>query len=128
MSIMGLVAGVSILIGLVFWFMGAPWILPFALIESLLLAIGFVCHAKTVSDFDEITLNEKHLLVKQERGGQVREHRFNRGLFRVSMMDGPPPRVRVGESGRYVDLGEWMLPQDRLSLCRKLEIAASSLH
>jgi uncharacterized membrane protein len=118
MTAMGLVAGVSILIGFVFWLLGAPWILPFALIESLLLLVAFVCHAKTRSDFDEITLNE--------RSGQTKEHRFTRGLFWVSMTEGPNPRVRVSESGRHVELGEWLMPHERLSLSKQLAVGALS--
>jgi uncharacterized membrane protein len=123
MAVLGLMASVSILISLVFWVMGAPLILPFALIESLLLAVAFVCHAKTRSDFDEITLSDDCLLVRQARQGQEKEHRFTRGLFWVSMTEGPHPRVRVGESGRHVELGEWLLPQERLALCRQLALA-----
>ncbi len=119
MAVLGLMASISILISLVFWVMGAPLILPFALIESLLLAVAFVCHAKTRSDFDEITLSDDCLLVRQARQGQEKEHRFTRGLFWVSMTEGPYPRVRVGESGRHVELGEWLLPQERLALCRQ---------
>jgi uncharacterized membrane protein len=125
MAVIGLIAGVSIVISLVFWVMGAPLILPFALIESLLLAIAFVCHARTRNDFDEITLNDRHLIVRQERRGQTKEHRFTRCLFWVSMTEGPHPCVRVGESGRHVELGEWLLPQERLLLCRQLTGAAS---
>ena len=123
MTVLGLVAGVSILISLVFWGMGAPLILPFALIESLLLAVAFVCHARTRNDFDEITLNDTNLVVLQERQGQTKEHQFKRGLFRVSMTDGPRQLVRVAESGKQVELGEWLLPQERLSLCRQLALA-----
>ncbi len=103
---------------------GGPWVLPFALIESLLLLVAFVCHSRTRSDFDEIILNERHLIVRQERRGRTKEHHFTRGLFRVSMTDGPQPRVRVIESGRYLELGEWLLPQERLSLCKELAAGA----
>lgn len=126
MTAMGLVAGVSILIGFVFWLLGAPWILPFALIESLLLLVAFVCHAKTRSDFDEIILNDRDLIVYQERSGQTKEHRFTRGLFWVSMTEGPNPRVRVSESGRHVELGEWLMPHERLSLSKQLAVGALS--
>ena len=119
-GMLGLIAGMSILIGIVFWVMGAPWVLPFALLESLLLLVAFVFHAKAVCDFDEITLNERHLVVRQERQGQTKEHQFTRGLFRVSMTDGPSPLVRVAESGKQVELGEWLLPHERLSLYKQL--------
>jgi len=120
MTVLGLIAGVSICIGLVFWVIGAPLILPFALIESLLLVIAFLYHARSVCEFDEITLNERHLVVRQERQGQTKEHQFTRGLFRVSMTRGPRPLVRVTESGKHVELGEWLLPQKRLSLYKQL--------
>ena len=120
MTVLGLIAGVSICISLVFWVIGAPLILPFALLETLLLVLAFVCHAKAVCDFDEITLNDRHLVVRQERQGQTKEHQFTRGLFRVSMTDGPSPLVRVAESGKHIELGEWLPPQERMSLCRQL--------
>jgi uncharacterized membrane protein len=125
MSVLGLIASMSICIGLVFWAMGAPLILPFALIESLLLAVAFVCHARTRSDFDEITFSDDCLLVRQARQGQEKVHRFTRSLFWVSMTEGPHSRVRVGESGRHVELGEWLLPQERLALCKQLSASAS---
>ena len=120
MTALGLIAGVSICIGLVFWIIGAPLILPFALLESLLLLVAFVFHARAVCDFDEITLNDRHLVVRQERRGQTLEYQFTRGLFRVSMTDGSQPLVRVTESGQCVELGEWLLPQERASLLNRL--------
>jgi uncharacterized membrane protein len=120
MTVLGLIAGVSICISLVFWVIGAPLILPFALIESLLLVAAFVYHAKAMCDFDEITLNDHHLVVRQERQGQTKEHQFTRGLFRVSMTDGPSQLVRVAESGKQVELGEWLLVHERASLCMQL--------
>jgi uncharacterized membrane protein len=120
MTVLGMVGGVSICIGLAFWVIGAPLILPFALLESLLLAVAFVCHARSVCDFDEITLNDRHLVVRQERRGQTKQHQFTRGLFRVSMTDGPSPLVRVTESGKQVELGEWLLAHERATLCRQL--------
>jgi uncharacterized membrane protein len=120
MTVLGMVGGVSICIGLAFWVIGAPLILPFALLESLLLVVAFLCHARSVCDFDEITLNDRHLVVRQERRGQTKQHQFTRGLFRVSMTDGPSPLVRVDESGKQVELGEWLLVHERASLCRQL--------
>jgi uncharacterized membrane protein len=120
MTVLGMVGGVSICIGLAFWVIGAPLILPFALLESLLLVVAFLCHARSVCDFDEITLNDSHLVVRQERRGQSKQHQFTRGMFRVSMTDGPSPLVRVAESGKQVELGEWLLVHERASLCRKL--------
>lgn len=120
MAVLGLIAGVSICVSLVFWVLGAPLILPFALIESLLLVAAFVYHAKAMCDFDEITLNDRYLVVRQERQGRAKEHQFTRGLYRVSMTEGARPLVRVAESDKRVELGEWLLPHERHSLCSQL--------
>ena len=126
MIALALAAGTSIFISLVFWVMGAPWVLPFALVETLVLGAAFVFHARTRSDFDEVTCNERHVFVRQERSGRVKEHQFTRGLCRVYMTNSLRPLVRLDESGRYVDLGEWLLPQDRLLLCRELKSVAAA--
>lgn len=52
MTVLGLIAAMSIFISLGFWAMGAPWILPFALLESALLVAAFVCHARAMSNSD----------------------------------------------------------------------------
>lgn len=61
MTVLGLIAGLSVFISLVFWAMGAPWILPFALFETVVLLAAFVCHAKTVGG-REGSLPSKSLL------------------------------------------------------------------
>jgi uncharacterized membrane protein len=126
MIALALAAGTSIFISLVFWVMGAPWVLPFALVETLVLGVAFVFHARTRSDFDEVTCTERHVFVHQERSGRVKVHQFTRGLCRVYMTNSMRPLVRLDESGRYVDLGEWLLPQDRLLLCRELKRVAAA--
>ena len=123
-TVLGLIAGVSMLIGLFFWAMGAPWVMPFSLLESILLAVAFYIHAQTVCDFDEIMLLDKHLIVRQERRGKSMEHRFTRGLFRISMTAEPRSLIRIDESGRHVELGKWLMPKERVLLFRELRIRA----
>ena len=45
MTVFGVLAGLSLTIGLVFWAMGAFFVLPFAQMETLLLAVTFLYHA-----------------------------------------------------------------------------------
>jgi hypothetical protein len=124
-TVLGLIAGVSLLIGLLFWAMGAPWVLPFSLLESLLLAAAFVIHAQSVCDFDEILLQDQHLIVRQERRGKSLEHRFTTGLFRISLTAGPRARIRIDQSGRHVEVGKWLMPKERISLFRELRLQAA---
>jgi uncharacterized membrane protein len=120
LTALGLIVGVSISIGTLFWFIGVPWILPFALLETILIAIAFIIHAKSLSDFDEITLHDGTLIVRQERKGQILEHRFKRGFFCVSMMQQGSAPIRIDESGRRVQIGEWLTPLESLNLLEQL--------
>jgi len=113
---LGLIAGISISISIFFWFVGVPWILPFALLETILITIAFIIHAKSVCDFDEITLHEDKLIVRQERKGQILEHRFKRGFFQVSMMQQEKAPIRIHESGKHVQIGEWLTHRETLNL------------
>lgn len=124
-TVLGVIAGVSLLIGLLFWAMGAPWVLPFSLLESLLLAAAFFIHAQTVGDYDEILLQDQHLIVRQERRGKSLEYRFTAGLFRISMTAGPQSLIRIDQSGRHVEVGKWLMPKERISLFRELRLQAA---
>ena len=39
----------SLLIALGFWTVGAVWVLPFAMLEVLVLAAAFLCHARALA-------------------------------------------------------------------------------
>ncbi len=125
LSVLGLIAGASMLIGLLFWAIGAPWVLPFSLLESTLLAAAFFIHAQTARDFDEILLRDQYLIVRKARKGKSMEHRFTAGLFRISLTAAPRARIRIDQSGRHVELGKWLMPKERLSLFHELRRQAA---
>lgn len=127
---LGLVVLVSLLIGVAFWRMGAPWVLPFAGLESLLVVAAFVVHARSVADCDEIHLSDDTLLVRQERRGQVQEQRFPRSYVRVTLVDKGHPKVQVAAAGREVELGPWLRPAASRALYRQLrqDLPAAPAH
>ena len=95
--------------------------MPFALLETILITIAFIIHAKSVCDFDEITLHEDKLIVRQERKGQILEHRFKRGFFQVSMMQQEKAPIRIHESGKHVQIGEWLTHRETLNLFEQMK-------
>jgi uncharacterized membrane protein len=107
-TVFGALAVLSVTIGLLFWALGAFLVLPFALMETLLLAVTFLYHARSLANYDELVLNEYFLIIRKERFGKMVEHRFNRGFCRVSMSRDRYPVIRIEESGRCVEFGQWV--------------------
>jgi uncharacterized membrane protein len=122
MTIFALLAGLSVTIGLVFWAMGAFLVLPFALMETLLLAVTFLYHARSLANYDELVLNDYFLIIRKERFGKTVEHRFNRSFCRVSMSRERYPVIRIEESGRCVEFGQWVRPTEVGAIFNELKL------
>lgn len=122
MTIFAVLAGLSLTIGLVFWVMGAFLVLPFALMETLLLAVTFLYHARSLANYDELELNDYFLIIRKERFGKMVEHRFNRSFCRVSMSRSKYPVIRVEESGRFVEFGQWVRPTEIGAIFNELKL------
>jgi uncharacterized membrane protein len=112
MTVFGVLAGLSLTIGLVFWAMGAFLVLPFALMETLLLAVTFLYQARSLANYDELMLDDYFLIIRKERFGKTIEHRFNRSFCRVSMSQEKYTVIHVEESGRFVEFGHWARPTE----------------
>ena len=124
-SIFGVLAGLSVTIGLVFWAMGATLVLPFAVMETLLLGVTFLYHARSLANYDDVLLNDSFLIIRKERFGKMVEHRFNRGFYRVSLSRERHPVIRIEESGRFVEFGQWVRPTEVNAVFRELQAKIS---
>lgn len=121
MAALGFLVCCSLLLGLSFWFMGVPWVLPFAGLESAVVVTAFVLHARTVNDCEEMALDERTLRIRQERRGRVQEHQFERSLVRVQLGEGHASPLRLAAAGREVEIGQWLRPAARRALGRRLQ-------
>lgn len=121
MAALGFLVFCSLMLGLSFWFMGVPWVLPFAGLESAVVVIAFVVHARSVNDCEEMALDERTLCVRHERRGRVQEHRFERSRVRVHWGQGQHPPLRLAAAGREVEIGQWLRPAARKALYRQLQ-------
>jgi uncharacterized membrane protein len=125
MSIFGVLAGLSVTIGLVFWAIGATLVLPFAVMETLLLGFTFLYHARSLANYDDVLLEDSFLIVRKERFGQMVEHRFNRGFCRISLSRERHPVIRIEESGRFVEFGQWDRPTEVSAIFTELQAKIS---
>lgn len=116
-------AGLSLLIGLVMWLAGAPWVLPFAGIELVALAAALVMHARHAGDQDLIALSGQCLRVERQRGPRVQIWEFHPRWVRVEPRSAEGSLVRLSGQGQHVDIGQFVRPGLRQQLASELRDA-----
>lgn len=122
------IASVSFGIAMVFAWLGAWLILPFAGLEVGLLAWAFrhlACHA---NDYEKITIRDDCLLVESRDADKVSRHEFSRHWAQVvSVSDSSGARqVALRSHGRQVEVGKCLTPDAREALMKELRIHLSN--
>lgn len=120
LTVLGVLSMVSLLIGIAFWFMNAPWVLFFSGVEVLAVGVAFVVHARSATDSDTLVWTANSLQISQERRGQIQHFIFNRSFVRVGMTEGLDPLIEIGSAGQWARLGQGWRPAVRRAVCRQL--------
>ena len=125
-AVLGGVSVWTLLIGLGFWAIDVPWVLPFAGLEVLLLLTAFAVHSRRVTDSDTLWLTDTELHIHQQRKGRGQTFAFSRCFVRIDLSEGLQPLVRIQASGQQVLLGHWLRPAARRALCLQLKRQVST--
>lgn len=115
-----LLCGVSLSISGVFWVVGAPWVLPFALTEVLLLGVALVVYARHATDLERVTLAEGRLVIEQQVGGRLQRTEFQPEWVRVVSGDGTDGLISVCARQQCVAIGRHVRPDLRAELAREI--------
>lgn len=122
----GLYASLCVLslgIGMVFWWFGAPMVLPFAWAELMLVGLAFLLYARHATDGERIWLQGGRLVVEQESAGRTRRAEFARESVRVEPQAGDGSLIEVSGQGRKVWAGRHVRPEMRPALAREIRMA-----
>lgn len=128
--VMGLVAGVSLAVGLAFYLSGAWPVLGFCGVDVALVYWAFRANYRAARLFERIDLTERELLVQRvEPKRPVRRWRFIPYWLSVAMDD--PPRhdsqVRLRSHGRTLVVGAFLPLEERAAFARQLRAALQRL-
>lgn len=120
-------SGVSLIVAVSFWVMGATLVLPFAVVELAVLAMAFLVYARHATDRERISLCEGHLVVEQESAGKTRRCEFARHAVRVlPQLDGDQ-LIEVQGQGRSVRVGRFVRSELRPLLAREIRMALKGM-
>ena len=120
-------ASVTFGIALIFTWMGAWLVLPFAGLEVGVLVWAFRQVARHAEDYEKITLYGDCLTVECQNAGQLSRYEFNRYWARVVLEPATPGQCRLAlrSHGRQVELGQHMNCEQRQALAKTLRIQLS---
>lgn len=113
----------SLLVASLFWWQGAVLVLPFALLEVLVLGTAFVVHARHATDFERIWLDGQRLVVEQESAGRMRRAEFVREWVRLRAAEGEGWLVEVTAGAQIVRVGRFLRPDQRAVLLNEMRQA-----
>ena len=108
----GFIAFSSLVIAVVFAFLGAWLILPFAGLELLVLGWAFRCMERLACDYERLTIAGDLLLVELAEVGRVRRLQFNRWWAQV-VCEPDGRRLALRSHGRQVEFGRHLTSEQR---------------
>lgn len=118
-----LLAGVTLLIALVFAALGAWLILPFAGLEAVVLIVVFDWFARHANDSEclEIRGNAVKLAVREQ--SHTQHYEWNRAWARL-VVDARPSSVRLAlrSHGREIEVGRYLDESGKQQLARELKL------
>ena len=116
----GCLSLVSLCVGLFFWLQGALLVLPFAVLEILVVGICFLVFSKHVLDQERIVVDAMQVVVEHEQGGVRERAQFRREWVRIEPQGGEHSLIAVSGQGQTVQVGRYVRPESREALAHAL--------
>ena len=111
---------ISVGIAVAFAAFGAWLILPFAGLEMLVLFLAFLYIERHAADYESIAIDGDTVKVEQFEAGRTRSQTFHRYWAQVVLSpDGS--RLALRSHGRELEIGRYMIDEQRLELARALK-------
>ena len=111
---------VSLVVGLGFWFQGAPYVLAFAGIELLLVGLALLVYARHAADRETVTLASGAVEVEQCYGRSVERAAFRAEWLCVEPAQAQGSLVELAGQGRRVRIGRFLRPELRAAFAQEL--------
>lgn len=110
----------SLVIGLVFAWQGAWYVLIFSALEMAAVTAAFVIYSRHATDCDRIVYENGLLLVEKVRGGRAQLTQLDPYWLRIVAPRRRRDPIWLEARGIAVDVGTWLPEEPRRALAREL--------
>ena len=121
-----MLCGLSLSIGVFFWWHGAPLVIGFTGLELVVVGWAFVVYARHATDGEWISLQGTCLVVERETAGRRERAEFERQWVRVEPKAGEHSLIELSGRGRSVQVGRFVRPELRQVLAGEIRRALRS--
>lgn len=122
-ALMGGLAGVSLLISVGFWWVGATLVLPFGCVETLALLLAFVMYARRTQEMEEVVLSRQGLAIRRRDAGGVATEEWPLAWVRVACGPETGDLIEIRSAGRSIRVGRHVAWARRQVLARDMDRA-----
>lgn len=96
---------ISILIGVVFYLLGAPTILPFSFLEVFALVAAYFYNALHANDYERLKVDSENVYFESKFGLRYREENFLKSLARILPSD-HNNLIKLSQGQRNIHFGK----------------------
>ena len=121
-----MLCGLSLSIGVFFWFRGAPLVAGFTGLELMAVGLAFLAYARHAADGEWISLQGASLVVERETAGRRERAEFERQWVRVEPKAGEHSLIELSGRGRKMEVGRFVRPELRQALAGEIRRALRS--
>ncbi len=125
-ALMAVVIVANLVIGGVFWALGAWPVIPFCGVDVLALWLALRVNTRAANQYEQVRLTDTDLMVTRvDARARVRQTRFHPYWLRVrhSHPDEPGGEVMLSSHGRSVGVGSFLSPDERAAFATALDDA-----
>ena len=110
----------SFLVGVLFTLHGAWYVLAFAMLEILVLALAFFNYARHATDHEHIALAEGCLLIECVQAGRLQQTRLDPYWTRITLPHRAEDLIKLEARGVKVEVGRFVTEEKRLQAAQEL--------
>lgn len=102
---------------------GAWCVLAYALLETAVVALAFVSHARHVTDQEHIALTDGCLLIGRIEAGRLEQTRLDPYWTRIALPNRARDLIRLEAKGVRIDIGRFVTEEKRRQVAQELRQA-----
>ncbi|WP_281971266.1 MULTISPECIES: DUF2244 domain-containing protein [unclassified Polynucleobacter] len=101
-------SSLSLIVAGFFLSQGVWLVLPFTILELVVLGIALLIYARHATDYECITLNTGELVIETSSAGSVKRQVFNPTWVRLERLLSPRKLIALVYQGQNVEIGQFM--------------------
>jgi uncharacterized membrane protein len=112
---------VALIVAAFFTVHGAWYVMSFAILESVVVALLFLHYARHATDHEHIVLTEESLLIERVEADRVQRTWLDRYWTRITLPSRPQDLIRLEAKGIGIEVGRFVTKAKRKRIAKELQ-------